>query len=150
MEVKLYSSPKGVTIIEGFPGFGLVGTIATEFLIDHLKCELIGRVITNELPAMVAIHAGKVVDPIGIFYNKQYNIVLVQAVTPLQGLEWELTDAVVKMAKELSAKEIISLEGIGSTKEDSPGKDLYYFSSKNSDKFSKLGLKPLKEGIIMG
>ncbi|MBW2989975.1 PAC2 family protein, partial [Candidatus Woesearchaeota archaeon] len=42
MQIKLWKKPKNPIIIEGFPGFGLVGTIASEFLIDHLKTELIG------------------------------------------------------------------------------------------------------------
>ena len=57
----LTKEPKGVTIIEGFPGFGLVGNIAIEFLLEHLKAEEIGEFIYDELPATVAIHKGKIV-----------------------------------------------------------------------------------------
>ena len=39
MELKLDKKPKNPIIIEGFPGFGFVGTIATEFLIDHLNAK---------------------------------------------------------------------------------------------------------------
>ena len=72
MKVVLKKKPKNPIIIDGFPGFGLVGTIATEFLLDHLKTEKIGKIWISELPAMVAIHEGKVVEPIGIFYSKKY------------------------------------------------------------------------------
>ncbi|MBR9703757.1 hypothetical protein GOV10_06965, partial [Candidatus Woesearchaeota archaeon] len=60
LKLELWKKPKGVTIIEGFPGFGLVGPITTEFLIDHLKTEQIGRFIYDDLPATIAIHDGKV------------------------------------------------------------------------------------------
>ena len=43
MKFELKKKPKNPTIIEGFPGFGLVGTIASEFLMSHLDCEQIGR-----------------------------------------------------------------------------------------------------------
>ena len=36
MKLILTKKPKKVTIVEGFPGFGLVATIACEFLLDHL------------------------------------------------------------------------------------------------------------------
>ena len=36
MELKLTKKPKGVTILNGFPGIGLIGTISTEFLMEHL------------------------------------------------------------------------------------------------------------------
>ena len=79
MEVKLWKKPKNCIIIEGFPGFGLVGTIASEFLIEHLKTEQIGKILFNDMPAMVAIHENKVVEPLGIFYNQKYNLLLVVA-----------------------------------------------------------------------
>ena len=56
MEIKLTSRPKNPTIISGYPGFGMVGMIATEFLIEHLKTESIGKIVIPELPALVAIH----------------------------------------------------------------------------------------------
>jgi len=43
MRIKLEKKPKEVIVIEGFPGFGLIGTIATEYLVQHLKCEFIGK-----------------------------------------------------------------------------------------------------------
>ena len=71
MKLILSKKPKNVTIIEGFPGFGLVGTIATEFLINHLKCEEIGQIIVKDTSPVVAIHTSKLIKPITIFYNKE-------------------------------------------------------------------------------
>lgn len=151
MKVILEKKPKNPVIIEGFPGFGFVGTIASEFLIDHLDTEQIGKIWITELPAVVAVHEGKVVEPIGIFYNKKYNIVIVHAVTGITGFEWKISDAILNIAKDLKAKEIISLEGIGSTV---PSKDnnIFYYTSdiKKAKTIEKMGAKPLKEGIIMG
>ncbi|HLC19463.1 MAG TPA: PAC2 family protein, partial [Candidatus Nanoarchaeia archaeon] len=53
----LKKRPKGVTIIEGFPGIGLVGTITTEFLMEHLNTEKIGSVMIDDVPAIVAVHS---------------------------------------------------------------------------------------------
>ena len=151
MKVILKEKPKNPIIIEGFPGFGLVGTIASEFLIDHLKVKQIGKIWMEELPAMIAIHEGEVVEPIGIFYNKKHNIVIVHAVTGVQGFEWKLTDALIQMAKDMKAKEVISLEGIGSAAPSEKTKAYCYSSnSKNEKKLKQAGCDALKEGIIMG
>lgn len=150
MDIQLKKKPKSPTIVEGFPGFGLVGTIATEFLIDHLKTEEIGSIWIPELPAIAAIHRSKVVSPLGIHYNKKYNIVFIHGVTAVTGIEWELADVIVNLAKQLQAKEVVSLEGIGSAvKNDSH--DAFYYASKDSNakKLSKY-CKNLNEGIIMG
>ena len=151
MEIKLWKKPKNCTIIEGFPGFGLVGTIASEFLIEHLKTEQIGKILFNDMPAMVAIHENKIVEPLGIFYNEKHNIVILHAITAATHYEWEMSNTVSMLASDLNAKEIISLEGVGSG-EDSEGSRVFYYSknSKNAKSFEKAGIEALKEGIIIG
>ena len=151
MEIKLSKRPKNPIIIEAFPGFGLVGTITGEFLPEHLQTEQIGKIIFNEMPAMVAIHESKVVEPLGIFYNKKYNIIVLHAITASTGNEWGIADTLINLAKDLNAKEVISLEGVGSG-DESKGERVFYYSNneKNIAKFKKMGIDPLKEGIIIG
>lgn len=151
MKVILTKKPKNPIIIEGFPGFGLVSTIATEFLIDHLKTEKIGRVWIPNLPPMVAVHEGKVVEPVGIFYNKKYNIIFIHVVSAAAGIEWKLADAIFGIAEQLKAKEIISLEGIGSTKPYMKARSFFFTTKKSSiPKLQKITTAELKEGIIIG
>ena len=151
VEIKLWKKPKNPTIIEGFPGFGLVGTIASEFLIDHLKTEMIGKIIFEDMPPVVAIHNDKLVEPLGVFYDKKYNVVILHAITTATGYEWKIADALVKLAKDLNAKEIISLEGVGANGLKMSSESFYYTNvEKKKDILKNIGLKPLKEGIIMG
>ncbi len=150
----MISTKKKITnpiIIEGFPGFGLVGTITTEWLMQHLKMELIGSLNFDDMPPMVAVHGGKVVQPIGIYYNAQHNLILVHVLTNVKGMEWKVSKLIMDLANEFKAKEIISLEGIGATQpSDDPA--VYYFSNdkERKGKLTDIGLPPLNEGIIMG
>lgn len=149
--IKLSKKPKGVTIVEGFPGFGLVATITTGFLIDHLKCEKIGTYYFAHLPANLAVHGCKLIDPIGVYYNKKYNIVIVHAISPAVGIEWEAADLVANICKQLQAKEIISIEGVGSSEMQGEPKTFYYCNnSEKAKKLVKAGFKCLGEGIIVG
>jgi len=150
MKITLLKKPKNVTLVEGFPGFGLIGTIAIEFLMDHLKTEKIGVVEMDEIPAMIAIHQNKVIEPISIHYNKEFNMVLIHAINVGKNLGWKLADMVEQLAKDLSAKQIISLEGVGSPNPDS-GR-IFYYSTTNSNTSKRLEetAKPLMEGIIVG
>ena len=152
MKVILNKKPKNPILIEGFPGFGLVGTIATEFLLEHLEMERIGKIEFDEMPAMVAIHDGKTVEPLGIFYNKKFNIVILHAITPSNKIEWEIAAAINKLAKDLSVKEIISLEGVGSGEDSGKESKVFYFSNndKKSKAFEKIKIPKLNEGIIIG
>jgi uncharacterized protein len=150
MKINLKKKPKNVTIIEGFPGFGLIGTIAIEFLMDHLKTEKIGTVEMEEIPAMIAIHNNEVIEPISIHYNKQYNLVLVHAINIGANLGWKLAEVITEISKTFAAKEIISLEGVGSP---NPGSNrvFYYRTGKNKTvKKLENTANPLMEGIIVG
>ncbi|MBI2129380.1 proteasome assembly chaperone family protein [Candidatus Woesearchaeota archaeon] len=153
MEIKLSKKPKNPIIIEGFPGFGLVGTIATEFLIEHLKCEQIGKYYFDDLPATIAIHDGKVVDPIGIFYNKKYNIAIIHSISAVAGMEWKAADLILNVAKQLAAKEVICLEGVGGLNAGLGEENRVFFNSNNAKikkDLESTGIKELKEGIIIG
>ena len=151
MEIILKKKPKNPTIIEGFPGFGLVGTITTEFLIEQLKAEKIGSINMKEAPPMVAIHDGNLVRPMGIFYSKKYNLVILHVMTNVAGLEWDISSEILALAKQLDAKEIISIEGVGSPGlVDEPS--AYYYSNRDAatKKFESGNVKKMKEGIVMG
>jgi uncharacterized protein len=150
MKLLLDKKPKNVTIIEGFPGFGLIGTIAIEFLMEHLETEKIGIIEMDEIPAMIAIHQKKVIEPVSLHYNKKYNLVLIHAINIGKNLGWKLSEMIKELAKELQAKEIISLEGVGSPNPDSS--KVFFYSTDNGNTSKKLSAvaNPLNEGIIVG
>ncbi|AJF61893.1 TPA: proteasome assembly chaperone family protein [Candidatus Woesearchaeota archaeon] len=151
MEIRLSRKPLRPKIIEGFPGFGLIGTISTEFLIDHLKAEKIGSFHYTELPATVAVHGGRIVDPMGVFYSREHNLVILHTILDTIGLEWAIAENINRMAKELRAAEIIGLEGVSSLQKSDSGRVFFYStSSKTKEKLEKAGLYPLKESVIVG
>lgn len=156
MTLTLHKTLKDVTIVQGYPGFGLVGTIATEYLLEQLKVKPVGRILIEEQPALIAIHNGKVVEPIGLFYNKKHNLLIVHAINATTGMEWKIASFILELAHKVSAKEIVSIEGVGSPDPQHEQEEQNYrvFSFTNNKKqakvFKNLKIEPLKEGIIMG
>ena len=152
MEIILNEKPKSPTIVQGFPGIGMVGAIAAEFLIQHLDTKLIGKIIVDNSPPLVAVHGGKLIEPFSIYYNKKYNLLIVHSIIAAPGSEWQLGDAVSQIAALLKAKEVVSLEGIAANEPLANSSSIFYYS--RSAKLEKLlkgaGIKRLNEGIIMG
>lgn len=150
MQIELSEKPKNPTIIEGFPGFGLVGTITTEFLIKHLNAKQIGKIWSEELLPIAAVHESRIVEPLGIFYDKKHNLIIIHALSAVRGIEWKLSNSIIELADMLKAKEIISLEAIGT--ENQQGMKTFYFTASESKKksFENCGMMPLKEGMVMG
>ena len=142
MKLTIEKKLKKPILIHGNPNFGLVSTIAIKFLIDHLDVQEIGYIESEHLPPLTAIHKGKIIKPISIFYNEKYNLAIVQSLTEAAGHEWELAETMLDLAKSMDAKEIIVIEGMPSSKN---AIEIFYYSNKN-----KLKVKPIEEGIVMG
>lgn len=145
MKINLIKKPQSPIIIEGFPGFGLVAPITTEFLLQHLKTEFIGDFEYNELPATTAIHEGKLINPMAIYYSKEHNIVILHTILNVKGFEWEVAEEIAKLAKELNAKEILCIEGVKSM---NPAKEQVFFYGNK--RLEKCGAKEIKESVIIG
>jgi uncharacterized protein len=138
-------------MVDGFPGFGLVGTITTEYLINTLNAKKIGMIYTEEIQPMVAIHEGKLVSPIGIYYDEKTNLVIIHIMTNVKNMEWEMGDFLIQIAQELKAKEIISIEGVGTPVPTEETKAYHYSNfSEGHKKFAQVKVPPLQEGIILG
>ena len=150
MQLQLKQKPKGATLVEGFPGFGLIGTITTEFLIDQLNAECIGTVTLPELPAMAAIHDTKLVQPIGIFYDKKNNLLILHIIMPIHGIEWKLAEVIRELCKILAVAQVISVEGVNSAFQSPTPRSFYYADAPMAKRFEKLGVQQLREGIILG
>jgi len=144
MKYVLTKRPKNPTIVLGFPTIGLVSTIATKFLIDHLNVEVIGYLESEKIIPLTAIHKSKIVEPITLYYNRNHNLIIVQSLTEINGLEWDTAETILEMAEDLASKEILVLESAPT----SEGKlDIFYFST--GDK-KTMNIEKLKEGIVMG
>lgn len=152
MEIILREKPKSPIVIQGLPGIGMVGAIAAEFLIQHLDTKLIGKIILDKAPPMVALHEGKLIEPFSIYYSKKHNLLIVHSIIAVPGGEWKLADAIASLCTDLSAKQIISLEGIGTNDESIVDSKTFFYSNsaKMEKQFRDAKLEQLREGIILG
>lgn len=149
MNIHLKETPQNVTLIQGFPGFGMVGTISTEYLCDHLETREIGKIFFPDLYPIVAVHKGKIIPPISVHYHEKENIVILNVITKGKEYEWKFAELVEELAKQLSAKEIVAIEGVASQKET---QEVYAYSDNEDIKrnLESKEFKALDEGIIMG
>jgi uncharacterized protein len=150
LDIKIDEILKNATIIEGFPSLGLVSTIATEFLIEHLGAKSIGRIETDKLSPIAIIHESKVIEPLEVFYDKKHNLILLRALTEVSDIERELANIILELAKKVGAKEIINLEGIPEDDIEETKSFFYTNSEKHKKIFEKLGVPEFKEGKVGG
>ncbi len=149
MKYIIRKRPRRATIIEGFPGYGLVGSIVTNFLIDTLNMEPIGSLCTEKIPAVASIHKKDLRSPLGLYYSKDLNIIVSNVLVSSREIEWDYARAIIDLSKELNIKRIISIEGIHSP---TPKGKVYAFTNNSDEKerLQKKGFKFIDEGMIIG
>lgn len=148
-EIKLLKKPQNPIIIEGVPGLGLIATIVTEFLIKHLNAKPIGYVWSEKLVPIAAIHESRILKPLEIFYDDKTGIMIVHALSDVRGMEWDIADVILELARQTKAREIITIEGVLG---QNPEPKAYILSASPGKikEFEKLKIDVLKEGIIVG
>ena len=142
---------KNPVIVLGFPGTGLVGSVAAAHMIDALNLEFGGYISSDEFAPLAAIHDYTPMPAARIHFSKELNLVVIlsEMSIPVSASN-ELADEIFKFAKSVGAKQIISLGGI-SLKEK--GTDIYIISSDRkamNNIINKKIAKPIREGATTG
>ncbi len=136
-------------IICGYQGFGMVGALAVNHLIEELDFHPIGSSQLREVPPVMAFKDGRMYKPLSILYNKKNNIVVIFILAPTHGIEWEIADTIEKIAKGVNSDEIIITDGITINSDDR----MFYLSnycSKNECKRLNKNAKPVKNSVVEG
>jgi uncharacterized protein len=141
----------GYTLIEGFPGMGLVGTIGAKYLVEKLKFEEIGFIDANIFIPIIRIHEGMPVNPSRIYakQEKKVAIIISEQIVPKYYTE-KMAKAIVEWVEENNFKRLISLEGINAGEKS---QDKVYgigANEKSLELLKKYNVEAIKEGITTG
>ncbi len=142
---------KNPLLIVGFPGIGLVGSVATSFFVEKNDFRMVGYVTCNEFAPLAAIHNYVPLPPVRMYYSKERNVLVVlsEIVVPVS-VSNELAAKLLEFAKELRSQKIISLGGI-SLKESENAVYLVGNDKKEVDSLiSKKIARSIKEGATTG
>ncbi len=140
---------KNPVLIEGLPGIGNVGKIATDFMIDSLKAKKLFEIASYNLPHFVFVNENNIVElpTIEVFYKNYKDHTLLLLTGDIQPLDepscYEFCDNILDLIeKQKGKKEIITLDGI--PKEKNPKAPRVYCAA-NSHKIRKKYSKTYKD-----
>ncbi len=138
-------------VILGFPGTGLVGSVAATQIIEDLDLEFGGYISSPEFAPLAAIHNYIPFPAARIHYSKEHNIVVIISEMNIPNAATnDLSEKIFDFAKSLKAPSIISLGGINANE----GKNDVYMISSDSKELKRMVnkdiVKPIKEGATTG
>ncbi|RLF76005.1 proteasome assembly chaperone family protein [Thermococci archaeon] len=136
--------------IEGYPGIGLVGHIAANFLVKELDMEMVGYVESSFIPPLTLVLEGKPNPPLR-FYEREGIILAVSDIYAPPTLVNEIAKEMVRYLKEVKARKVISLGGMGiGLFKEKMGVWGVGGSEEESRELENLGVKLLQYGSITG
>lgn len=98
------------TIIVGFPGQGLVGSIGAKYIVGELDMEVSGYIRSPLIPPLAVFLDGILAYPYRIYTKGDIAVLIGESPAPVQAYYY-LANAVLDWAADVGATEIICLDG---------------------------------------
>lgn len=100
-------------LIEGFPGIGLVGNIASQYIVNELKMTYLGAMSSKFFPPLAVLLGGVVNMPVRIYEEARKGIVILTADVPVHPLaSYDIGREIVSWAESINVREMVCLAGI--------------------------------------
>ncbi len=152
IEIKLSKNYnlKGYTLIEGFPGAGLVGPMAASYIVEKLSMEYIGDISSDSFPPIAAIHNGIPMYTARLYMDeKRKLLVMLAEFTIPTNVVYALGMEIISFIRKYGIKNVISIGGLPMQQ---PGNNAYIISSDEDfgKQAKKQGIKNIQEGVIAG
>ena len=144
--------PSEATMIIGLPDVGLVGLIATSYIISELNLEEIAYMESDLLPPVVVLHNGLPHAPLRMYGNQNLIAVISELAVPAPAI-YKIMREIVNWAKEKKVKRIVSMGGIPLENRQTIKEPEVFGAASNQellDMLKKSGLKTMNEGYIVG
>jgi uncharacterized protein len=154
-EVKIVEKkpiPTEATMIIGLPDVGLVGLIATSYIISELDLEEVAYMDSDLLPPVVVLHKGLPHSPLRVYGNKSILAIVSELAVPAPAL-YTVMREIVNWGQAKKVKRIIAMGGIPVENRQSIKEPEVFAAASNQellDTLAKNGLKSLNEGYIAG
>lgn len=113
-DVKIVSKPLGDgenTVLIGFPGSGLVGSIALQYLVDQMEFDYIGDVTSKYFPPLAMMSKGIINVPVR-FYQKNGFMAIVADIPIHPMICYEVANSILDWLSAYKLKEINVIAGI--------------------------------------
>ncbi|NPA84650.1 MAG: proteasome assembly chaperone family protein [Crenarchaeota archaeon] len=115
---------EGSIMVTGFMGFGLVGFIATDFLVNKLEPQKVGYFVTKYLPEQISYSEKNGIELPFELYFKEVDgkklLILMNRWTPVSVERFAYADFVIKWAKKRGVEALYTFGGLDNNYREDP------------------------------
>jgi len=140
------------TLVEAFPGIGLVGPMVASYIVEKLKMEYIGYLDSALFPPLAAVHNGIPMYPARLYKDEKSKLLVLTSEFTIEMEDIkEIGDVILDFAKKNNIQKVISISGLPS---ESITNTAYMVSNKKNtveEAMKKLNtIKEIEDGIVAG
>ena len=116
-DIRIFSKPLPLNgaVLMGFPGSGLVGTIALQYMVDQMEFELVGSMTSRFFPPLAMMNRGIINDPVRLYTKKsdKYNLTAIVADIPIAPpICYEISNGIMDWLMPYKPREVVTIAGI--------------------------------------
>jgi uncharacterized protein len=113
-DIRIFSKPlsnENTSVLMGFPGSGLVGSIALQYMVDQLEFTQIGSMNSKYFPPLAMMNKGVINVPVR-FYERD-NLAVIVADIPIHPMIcYEVANGLMDWLEPHKVREVITIAGI--------------------------------------
>ncbi|MHA1990752.1 MAG: proteasome assembly chaperone family protein [Candidatus Hodarchaeales archaeon] len=133
------------TFIVGFPGPGLIGSIASRHLSYELDLEVIGFIRSNLIVPQATFFDGLLAYPYRMYGKKGSDIGVLVSESPLsERAHFYIANALLDWLEEINAEELIVLDGYSATSEN---QELFFLAESDVQTKNQEALERISKAI---
>lgn len=103
--------PENGAVLLGFPGSGLVGTIALQYMVDQLEFTQVGSMTSRYFPPLAMMNKGIINDPVRIYVKN--DVAAVVADIPIHPtICYEISSSIIEWLSHQKPREVLTIAGI--------------------------------------
>jgi len=144
--------PANAIMLHGLPDVGLVGLIATSYMISELDLAEVAYVDTDLMPPIIVLHEGLPHAPLRIFGNKSLLAVISEVAIPANSVH-VIMRALTEWAQSKKVRLILSIGGLPIENRQDLKEPKVFGAASNKELIRLLqekGLEILGEGYMVG
>ena len=114
VDIRIFSKPlknEGSSVLMGFPGSGLVGSIALQYMVDQLEFEQIGSMNSKYFPPLAMMTKGVINVPVR-FYERDSVMAIVADIPIHPMICYEVANGIMDWLMPFKPKEVVTIAGI--------------------------------------
>ncbi|PVX27390.1 MAG: proteasome assembly chaperone family protein [Candidatus Bathyarchaeum sp.] len=150
--VEKQTIPSEATMIVGLPDVGLVGLIATSYMISELNLEEIAYMDSDLLPPVVVLHQGLPRAPLRFYGNKNLIAVISELAVPAPAV-YTVVREIVDWGQAKKIRRVVSMGGIPVENRQAITEPKAFGAASNQellDMLTKNGVDVMNEGYMVG